>query len=147
MIKESLKVKGFMSAVLVKQDGRKEVIMSDNLILSVGFDFICDAIAKSTQPAPMGYIAVGTDSTAVDPAQTGLVNEIARKAATYGHTAGTKSFTLTATFDAGEATGALVEAGVVNAATGGIFLDRVTFPVINKETNDMLTVTFTFTLS
>jgi hypothetical protein len=48
---------------------------------------------------------------------------------------------------AGDSTGALTEAGVFNAATGGIMLDRVVFPVVNKGADDSLTAVFTFTMS
>ena len=95
----------------------------------------------------ISHIAVGTGTTAPAAAQTALVTESARVAATYAHTAGTKVFTMVATFPAGTATAALTEAGIFNAASAGTMLDRVTFAVINKGAADTLTVTFTFTLS
>jgi len=88
---------------------------------------------SARRPAALGHIAVGT--------------EIARKAATYAHVAGTKVFSFEATFDPGEATGAITEAGVFNAAVAGTMLDRVVFAVINKGANDTLTQKFTFTMS
>ena len=95
----------------------------------------------------MAYTAVGTGTTAASATQTALVTELARKAATYAHTAGTKVFTFTTKFNAGEATGAITEAGICNAATGGTFLDRVTFNVINKGADDTYESHFQFTLS
>ena len=56
-------------------------------------------------------------------------------------------FTFTTKFNAGEATGAITEAGICNAATGGTFLDRVTFDVINKGADDTYESHFQFTLS
>ncbi len=147
MVQINTGISGVMTAVLAKADGTVESVEKHNMILNSGFDFICNVIGKPAQPSEMNYIAVGTGTTAVAATQTKLVAEIGRNAATYAHTAGTKVFTLTATFGTGEAIGAITEAGVANAASGGIFLDRVTFPVINKETNDTLTITFTFTLS
>ena len=147
MVQINTGISGVMTAVLNKADGTHEEFEKHNMILNVGFDFICDVIGKATQPAKMSYIAVGTGTTAVAATQTQLVAEIDRNTASYAHTAGTKVFTLTATFGTGEAVGAITEAGVANASTAGTFLDRVTFPVINKETNDTLTITFTFTLS
>ena len=78
---------------------------------------------------------------------TTLPAELARKAANYQHTAGTKIFTLTTTFNPGEATGAITEAGVCNASSGGTFIDRVTFAVVNKAADDTVTMNFQFTLS
>jgi hypothetical protein len=145
---DKVRIKGSLEAVLVKGDGTVMTRRKDNLILNVGFDFICNALAAaSSRPAVMGYTAVGTGTTAAAATQTALVTELSRKAATYAHTTGTKVFTLRTTFNAGEATGAITEAGICNASSGGIFLDRVTFDVINKAAADVLTTTFQFTLS
>lgn len=148
MTNEMMKFHGSMVAVLEKGDGSVEVTRKDNLILNVGYDFICDAIGNNaSRPAVMQQIAIGTNSTAVVATHTALQSELLRKASTYAHTAGTKIMTFTTTFNPTEATGAIVEAGVVNASSAGIFLDRVTFSVINKGIDDTLTVTFQFTLS
>lgn len=145
---DKLKLKGSFTGILRHKDGSCEVRRKDNLILNVGFDFIADAIGKaSSRPACMAYTAVGTGTTATDPTQTGLVSELARKAATYAHVAGTKVFTFTTKFAEGEATGAITEAGICNANSAGIFLDRVTFSVINKGDDDTYESHFQFTLS
>ena len=145
--KDGIKIKGSFSAVLRHKDGSVEVRRKDNLILNGGFDFICDAIAGTTQPSAMAYTAVGTGTTAVAATQTALVTELARLAATYAHTTGTKVFTLSTYFAAGVATGAITEAGICNASSSGTFLDRVVFDVINKAADDELTTNFQFTLS
>ena len=95
----------------------------------------------------MSHIGVGTGTTASATGNTALVTEIARKAATFSHTTGTKTFQFEATFNAGEATGAITEAGVFNASTSGTLFDRVVFAVINKGADDTLTQRFTFTMS
>lgn len=148
MEKEALKLKGTFVATLRKANGDVEVRRKDNLILNVGFDFIADAIGKASgRPDVMSHTAVGTGATAVAATQSALVTELARKAATYAHTANTKVFTFVTTFNPGEATGAITEAGICNAASAGIFIDRVTFAVINKAADDTLQTTFQFTLS
>ena len=147
-VQQGVKMHGSMVAVLTKANGDHEVTLKDNIIVSAGFDFICDAIGKAaSRPAVMSHIGVGTGTTAAAEAQTALVTQLLRQAATYAHTAGTKVFTYTTTFAKGVATGAITEAGVFNAATGGSMLDRVVFPVINKGDDDTLEITFTFTLS
>lgn len=147
---DTLKLKGSMTAVLFKEDGTTETYLRDNIIVNVGFDFIADAIGKAaSRPSVMNAIAVGTGLTAAAATQTALVTELARCAATYAHTAGTKVFTFVTTFAAGTGTGAITEAGVFNSTTAnsGIMLDRVVFDVINKGAADTLQVTFTFTMS
>ena len=148
MIDESMQLHGAMTLIVSRANGDTETIYRDNLIVNVGFDFIADAIGKAaSRPAVMGYIALGTGTTAAAATQSALVAELDRNAATYAHTAGTKTFTFTADFPAGDGTGAITEAGVFNAATAGIMLDRVVFPVVNKGVDDSLTAVFTFTMS
>jgi len=147
-VKDSLQVIGKMSATLKKADGTIEKFNKNNLIVDIGFDFIADAIVKASgRPPVMSHIAVGTGTTAPASGDTTLESELTRKQITYWHSAGTKEFAVEATFDQGEATGALTEAGVFNDGVSGIMLDRVVYAVINKGVNDILTVRFTFDLS
>jgi hypothetical protein len=148
MTDESMQLHGAMTLILRHADGEFEATHQDNIIVNVGFDFIADAIGKAaSRPGVMGYIALGTGTTAAAATQSTLVTELDRNAATYAHTAGTKTFTFTANFLAGDATGAITEAGVFNAASGGIMFDRVVFPVVNKGSDDSLSAVFTFTMS
>ena len=148
MIEEGMKIKGAITLLLTKASGEVEVVHKDNIIVGGGFDFVADAIGNSsTRPGVMGWIAVGTGSSAAASTQTALVTELKRNAATYAHTAGTKVFTFTASFLAGDATGAITEAGVFNASSSGTMFDRVVFPVVNKGSDDSLTAVFTFTMS
>lgn len=145
---DKLKMIGSLTLMLEKGNGEVEVTHRDNIIVNGGFDLIADAIGRATgRPAVISHIAVGTGTTAEAATQTTLVTELSRIAATYAHTAGTKVFTMTATFAAGVATGAITESGVFNAASAGTMLDRVVFPVVNKGADDTLTAVFTFTLS
>lgn len=137
-----------MTALLIKPNGDAVTYHKDNIIVNVGFDFVANAIGSSSaRPDVMSHIAVGTGTTAAAAAQTALIAELERAAATYAHTTGTKTFTFTATFAPGAATGAITEAGVLNAASGGVMFDRVVFGVINKAALDTLQMTFTFTMS
>jgi hypothetical protein len=52
-----------------------------------------------------------------------------------------------ATFPAGTGTGAITEAGILNAASAGILLCRTTFSVINKGAADTLGITWTVTVA
>ena len=148
MIDETMQLQGAMTLIVRRASGDIETVHKDNIIVNVGFDFIADAIGKSaSRPSVMGFIALGTGTTAAAASQSALVSELDRNAATYAHTAGTKAFSFTADFPAGDGTGAITEAGVFNAASGGIMLDRVVFPVVNKGADDSLTAVFTFTMS
>jgi len=52
-----------------------------------------------------------------------------------------------ASWAAGDGTGALVEAGILNAASAGTLLARVVFSVINKGAADTLEITWTLTIA
>ena len=148
MENQDLQLKGTLFLEKFDAEGNLvETRRKDNIIVNGGFDFICDAIASSGRGAIMGYIGVGTSVTAPVASDTALGAQLVRQSATYAHTAGTKVFTLSSTFAAGVATGAITEAGVFNAVAAGTMLDRVTFSVINKGVDDTLTATFQFTLS
>lgn len=143
-----LHLKGSLALTLKKEDGSVETRRKDNIIVNSGFDFICAQVA-GTPAAVMQAIALGTGSSTPVASQTTLQTELARQAATYAHTNGTQTFTLSSTFGPGVATGAITEAGVFNStsAGAGTMLDRVVFSVINKGANDTLTAQFQFTLS
>ena len=111
-------------------------------------DLILFCLGKSSgRPTNLTHIAVGKDSTSTLATDLGLKQELARSVATYTHTKGTKFFTMVATFAVGVGTGALTETGLCNAASGGVTMDRVVFPVVNKEATDTFKVTFQFQLS
>ena len=55
--------------------------------------------------------------------------------------------TYVATFGAGTGTGAVTEAGILNASSSGTLLCRTEFNVVNKGSSDSMTVTWTVTVS
>ena len=55
--------------------------------------------------------------------------------------------TYVASFGAGDGTGAITEAGLFNAASGGDMLCRTTFSVVNKGSQDSMTITWEVTVS
>lgn len=131
--KQRLKVHGSFVGVLCKEDGTVTTTRKDNMILNCGYDFIADAIGKTSgRPDTMNKIAVGTSDNGVDASQNRLYDHLLTKEATYQHVEGTKSFSISTKFEKGEATGALREACVRNNAG---LLDRVVFPVVNKGAN------------
>lgn len=146
-----LGIRGTMHAVLRRPDGSMLAVRKDNGIVDNGFSFIANSIGNrsaSGATAAMGWIAVGTGTTAFAASQTALVTELVRQTASFSHTSGTKIFTLSTTFAAGVGTGTLTEAGVFNQSSlGGTMLDRVVFSGIAKAAGDTLTQTFTFTMS
>lgn len=148
MKRDTLKFKGFFQAKLRKADGSVIEYEKQNLVVDVGVDFICDAMAKpSSRPNVLSHIAIGEGNTAANAADTELETELDRNAATYAHNTGDTFFTMEATFGAGEGTGDVTEAGLLNAASTGILFNRVVFSAIPKEASDTLDITFTITFT
>ena len=147
MSKEILRFRGHFKLTLRDKKGkfktRREV---DNLITNNGFDAICDQISGTLGNA-FNYIAIGIGTNPASASDTTLQTEAARGQAAYEHTNGTKTFTLTYTFDAGVGTGAITESGILDAASGGTLLCRQVFTAINKGAGDTLQVVWSFSVS
>jgi hypothetical protein len=144
----NVKMHGSFTMTLVKANGEVETTHKDNIIVNTGFDLIADSVFNTTRGTAANYIGVGTNAVAASVANTDLGAVLSpRRVGTYNHTAGTKVVTLSYTFAPGESTGAITEAGIFNSVTGGKMLDRVVFPVVNKQADDTLTTTFTLTMS
>jgi hypothetical protein len=150
MQQEFIKAQGRVKMQLFGPDGRlKDAREFDNLIVTVGHNWIASRMGPSaSQPADMGWIAVGTNNTAPAIGDTTLGTELARVAmSTPGGAPSGATTTYTATFNPGVATGAIVEAGIFNANAAGTMLAHTTFAVINKGSGDTLTVSWAVTNS
>jgi hypothetical protein len=96
----------------------------------------------------MSNMAIGSGTTAAVVGDTGLESELGRVAlTTAGGTVSGAVVTYEATFNAGTGTGAVTEAGILNAGTGGTMLCRTVFNVVNKGQDDTLSITWTVTIS
>lgn len=149
MLNEQIKITGAVSIVLLDESGNvKDKRDIKNLVLDTGKEFIAASMLKTTtnSPVAMTHMAVGTDGTSPAGANTGLGTEIGRVALS-GASSAANVVTYTATFPAGTGTGALVEAGIFNAGSAGTALCRTAFPVVNKQANDAMAITWTITVS
>lgn len=117
-----------------------------NLVVSTGREFIANRTSGGST-AVMSHMALGAGNTAAALAQTALVTPLGSRKALSSTTATSNTVTYIATFAAGEATGAVVEAGIFNALTSGTMLCRTVFDVINKGAADSLVVTWVITVS
>jgi len=142
-----LNIKGNASIVLYGKDGNiKAVQRVSNTITNRGFDYICQRIGEYVEGS-MIYAAIGKDGTAPSSSDLSLKNEAARVSGTYNHITGSKVFTNESIFGAGAVSGTFREAGLFNAPSKGIILNRVTFDDIVKGTDDILTLEWEIALS
>jgi hypothetical protein len=146
MINDNLKFKGRVAIVLRDAKGNvKEEQEIRNLVVDAGLDYIASRMKDATATA-MSHMAIGSGSTAAAAGDTGLGTELGRVALT-STTVTDNAVAYVATFGAGTGTGAVTEAGILNAASGGEMLCRTVFSVVNKAADDSLQITWTVTLS
>lgn len=147
MIKDNTAVAGLVTVSLYGPDGElKDQVEHHNLVVATGSAFIASRMKDATATV-MSHMALGNDATAPDAAQTALLGELPGRVALTSTTITTAtttddSLTFVATFGPGVSTGAIVEAGIFNAGTGGTMLSRVTFPVVNKGALDTLGISW-----
>jgi hypothetical protein len=146
MLKEKPKATGTLEIVLRDQNGNvKDQRKVNNLVVDTGLAYIADRMADAAESA-MSHMAVGTGSTAAASGDTALETEAGRVALT-STTQTNEDVVYVATFSAGTATGALTEAGILNAASGGTLLCRTVFSTVNKGVSDSLQITWTVSMA
>lgn len=119
-----------------------------NLVTNAGMAGVASRIGGAGSEAAFTYIAIGTGTTAAAATDTALQTEIttgggARAAATVSRTTtdvtndtarAVVTFNFTSTF-------AVTEAGLLNAASSGVLLNRQVFTAVNVVNGDSLQVT------
>lgn len=150
MINENLKLSGQLNIVLKDKTGKvKDQREVKNLVVNAGLAYIASRMT-GTSKAVMSHMSLGSGTTAAAASQTDLVSVLGSREALDSTTiSGTNNekVVYVSTFEAGDATGAVTEAGLFNASTGGDMLCRTVFSVVNKAADDTLSITWTITLS
>ncbi len=146
MLNDSIKLVGQLKLTLTRPNGHvKHEIIVPNLVVTTGKNFIASRI-KDASATAMTHMAIGTGSTAAAAGNTALGSEAGRVALT-STTVTDNAVAYVATFAAGTGTGAITEAGLLNASSSGTLLCRTVFSVINKASADTLGITWTVTVS
>lgn len=146
--KDKLKATGRVIKKLYGPDGKlKKVQVDENLIVTVGKNFIANWLAQASQATYfMQHVGLGTGTTAADAADIDLGTPLATRIA------GTITDSLNvwqnvASFGPGVNTGSVTEAALFSANTGGTMFARQVFGVITKDPGDTLQVTWQVTFS
>lgn len=149
MVQDHLKITGAVSIQLLNADGSvKDERKIKNLVVTTGKTFIAASMLKTTvnTPVAMTNMAVGAGTAAAAAGDTALASELGRVALSSA-TSADNVVTYTAVFPAGTGTGAVTEAGILNASSGGTLLCRTVFSVVNKGASDAMSITWTITVS
>ena len=141
MINESFKLVGHVSVAL----NGKVVQEIPNLVVTSGKGYIASRMKDATATV-MSHLAVGTNAASASASNAALGTEVGRVALT-GTVVSGGTITYSATFPAGTGTGALTEAGILNANSGGTMLCRTVFSVVNKQAADAMTISWSVSAS
>jgi hypothetical protein len=123
----------------------KEIRKATNLVVTAGKTYLASR-ATGTASGVMSHMAIGTSTSTPTASDTQLGTEAGRVTLASGSNSA-NAITYTASFPAGTGTGAITEAAVLNASSGGTMLCRTTFPVVNKAAGDSIAVTWVVTIS
>ena len=117
---------------------------TNNLVVTAGKNWVADRMNNAN--TVMTHMAVGTGTTAAAAGDTALGTQLDRNALT-STTVTNNTIEYSCTWAAGDGTGAITEAGIFDASTGGDMLARTVFSVVNKGAADSMTITWTITVS
>jgi hypothetical protein len=151
MVNDSIKAKGTLQLVLTDENGNIKQQYERNLVVTAGLAYIASRMRDATAGV-MTHMQVGTGTSVPDYPETALVTPLTPRKGLDSTTIVTTTRTndsvqYVATFAAGESTGAITEAGIFNALTGGTMLCRTKFDVINKGALDTLVITWKVTIA
>lgn len=141
MLNDGLKLTGNLKIAL----NGETVQEVKNLVVTDGKEYVASRMKDATATA-MSHMAIGTGSTAAAASDAALGSEAGRVSLT-STTVSSNEVEYVATFGAGTGTGAITEAGIFNASSGGTLLCRTVFSVVNKGSSDSMTITWTVTVS
>jgi len=145
MFNDLIKVTGNLKITVINPEGKvKQEVEVPNLVVTTGKNFIADRMKNNS--TVMSHMAIGTGSSSAAAGDTALGSEAGRVALTSSAVT-TNSVAYVASFPAGTGTGAITEAGLLNASSSGTLLCRTVFSVINKASGDTLGITWTVTVS
>lgn len=148
-LKDNMSFKGKCHVQLFGPDGKlKDEEIVENTITQVGDAHVADQLSSSPGESAMSHMAIGTGTTAAATTDTALETELDRNALTsflQGTGGDDNDVIYIGDWAAGDGTGAITEAGILNASSGGTLLCRAVFAVKNKLAADTLKITWTFT--
>lgn len=127
-------------------DGQiKQTVKCHNLVTTVGKNGIADQLLASPSISKPSHMAIGTGTTAAAAGDTALQTELDRNALT-SKTRSTNVVTMVGDWAAGDGTGAITEAGILDAASTGNLYVRAVFSAINKGASDTLSISWALTI-
>lgn len=143
-------LRGALRLIIGDAKGRPiREINIENTVVTAGRRWVLQQINSSQMNTAqsIGYMAVGTSTTAPATTDTQLGSEQDRNAinnfTTSNLTANPPSWRAECSWATNEANTTLGEAGMFNSSSGGTMFNRATFSTINKTTSNTLAISWT----
>ena len=146
MIIDNLEITGALQISL----NNEVVHQCDNLVVTAGKEWVAGRFKDGSIPDEMSHMALGSGSAAAAVGNTALGTELASSRivlTTDGGTVSNATVQYDATWSSSHGAYAIQEAGIFNHASAGTMLARTVFAVINKGTDDTVTISWTITVS
>ena len=146
MIIDNLEITGALQISL----NNEIVHQCDNLVVTAGKNWVAGRFKDGSIPDEMSHMALGSGSAAAAVGNTALGTELGSSRialTTDGGTVSTNTVQYDATWSSSHGAYAIQEAGIFNHASAGTMLARTVFAVINKGTDDTVTISWTITVS
>tara|TARA_B100000767_G_scaffold26737_2_gene23346 strand:- start:2577 stop:2999 length:423 start_codon:yes stop_codon:yes gene_type:complete len=140
MVNDNLQMTGALS-ITVNGEVVQEV---KNLVVTAGKNWVAGRMNDAGNV--VGYMAVGTGTANPAAGDTALGTELDRNALTSTNVSA-NVITYVGNWAAGDGTGAITEAGLFDASSGGTLVARTSFSVVNKGASDSLGITWAITVS
>lgn len=145
-LNEALQIYGKLSIVKTDKDGNTTTTEVPNLVVSTGKTVIAARLAGNTA-AVMATMGIGVGTTPASASDTALGSQVwLNNLATAGGTPSANTVVYSATFNPSQpgTSQAITEAAVFNSSN--VMLCRTVFPVINKQTTDTITISWTVSM-
>lgn len=148
MFNDNMNVEGRVNIVLRNAQGEvKDQREVKNRVVDTGLAFFASR-AVGTSESIMSHMELGTGTTTAAAGDTALESAVSGARVTFDSDTQTdEQIVFVATFDGSTGNDAITECGIFNAASAGTMLCRTTFPVINKQSGDILQMTWTVSLA
>jgi hypothetical protein len=153
-MEDIIRLTGSVNVRLIGPDGQvKQEHTDHNLVVTVGKTYLTAFLTPgnhNTGTEFAQFVGLGTNSSGPTSGDTALGAELSGGG--YSRATGTltnlsNAWTNTATFNPGNGTGAITEAGLFSASTSGTLFARQVFSVYNKAAGDTMVIVWSVTFS
>lgn len=142
MLKSRIRLTGKVNIKKYEDNGDLiDNIDINNIIVTTGQNYIAQRILNNSTTA-MTHMAIGSSQIPQTIDDTALYQEILRNSFLSTFVTGNQVEYVTTFAPPASISRSITEAGILNAATGGILLCRTTFPAVTQSTSQTIAISW-----